>query len=374
MKNIFQFFLFLTLVFLGFGFETHFVDAAGIVPCGNGDGASLDANGFISDECSLCDLQILAVRFVNFVILLATAVSALLFTNAGFLYVMSPANPGNIAKAHHLFINTLVGFVVILAAWLIVNLAMSLLLSPTFGDWKNVLCTSSVNTTTTKPIEAITSPVAAGPGYASGDFVPHPTSYGNVLSPAALTNGFNNLTNNCTVGVQTCTDYIKNQATVAGIDPNYALALAAVESGGCADPETCTSPSGAVGVIQLMPDTARDICGAACAGKTDAEMNALLKDPENNITWGVEYMKQSSSYVDTQMALHPERFDTTKKADYMAAYYNGGPTALQASNDCGSTVTKYECTINPGGYVQTQEYVDKMNAYVNSVDQGISML
>lgn len=363
-KLILATFIFIGLITVSLGSVLH---AAPLVPCGNGTG-----------ECTICDLQVLAMNVLNFFVLISTVVAALLFFNAGFLYVTSPSNTGNISKAHSIFTSTLVGIIIILAAWLIINTIMVGLLNPSgpLGTWNNVLCIAPTGSNAlVGPPPPPLNVVAAGPGYVAGDFETNPAyPTGKVLSSAALSAGLANATSNCNAGAQTCTDYIIAQATALGVDPNYALALAAVESGGCTNPATCQSAVGAVGVIQLMPATARDLCGSTCAGMTDSEMRTLLQDPSTNITLGVKYMAQSSAYVDAQMAADPDRFSHGTKADYMAAYYNGGPTALQPSNDCGGTYTKFECTINPGGYVETQEYVEKMNTYVNSVSRGTEIV
>jgi Transglycosylase SLT domain/Type IV secretion system pilin len=357
---------------------------AQIVPCG--DVGSSNGGAPRGVECDVCDLQILAGNIINYFVIIMTVVAALLFVNAGVLYIFSPANPANIAKAHKIFTSTLVGLVIILGAWLIISTVMSAVYDTSFGDWKTDLCkgdaTVKLPDAPTPIVQTPSSPLigsvtlhSAGPGYTSGEFEVDPAyPTGKVLSDSALAKGLGNATTNCTAGTQTCTDFIIAQATAKGVDPNYALALAAVESGGCADPATCKSPAGAVGVIQLMPSTARDVCGATCKNMTDAQMVTYLQDPKNNITLGVEYMRQSSVYVTTQMAAHPERFDSARQADYMAAYYNGGPKALEASNDCGPTKTKYECNINPGGYIETQNYIDRMNTYVNSVNKGVTVL
>ena len=91
---------------------------AGLVPCGTSDRVS---GGFLEGECSFCDLQVLALNILNFLVLISAVVAALLFLNAGFLYITSSANPGNISRAHKIFGNTLVGMIIIFAAWLIVS-------------------------------------------------------------------------------------------------------------------------------------------------------------------------------------------------------------------------------------------------------------
>jgi len=120
----------------GLGSVTH----AALVPCGTSDSV---VNGELVGECNFCDLQVLALNILNFFILISAVVAALLFLNAGFLYITSSANPGNISKAHKIFGNTLVGMIIIFAAWLIVNQIMIILYngSPlqSMGDWNTIL-------------------------------------------------------------------------------------------------------------------------------------------------------------------------------------------------------------------------------------------
>jgi len=110
----------------------------GLVPCGWGSGGS-----FV--ECEPCHLEILAKRFVDFLVIATALVATLLFINAGILYLFSAGNPGNVAKAHRLFMNALVGFVIVLAAWLVVSLIMSWVytgspLEGLGGDWNEIIC------------------------------------------------------------------------------------------------------------------------------------------------------------------------------------------------------------------------------------------
>ena len=111
-------------------------DTNGLVPCGNGEGVS-----FV--ECSICDLQVLAIKVMKWFITIAVVVATALFVNAGVLYVLSPSNPGNIAKAHHLFFATLIGMIVIFSAWMIVNTIMVVLYNDTFGVWNGIICQGS---------------------------------------------------------------------------------------------------------------------------------------------------------------------------------------------------------------------------------------
>lgn len=109
-----------------------------------------------------------------------------------------------------------------------------------------------------------------------------------------------------------------------GVDPKLATAVAKVESGLTAD---AVSPAGAVGVMQLMPDTAKAL------GVRN------ISDPRENIDGGVHYLKDllTTFQGDTRKAL---------------AAYNAGPQAVK----------------NYGGvppYSETQNYVSKVLSLYN---------
>jgi len=126
-----------------------------IVPCGN-EVYSEDRGTFYRyfNECNICDLQRLMQNILNWFVAISVILAALLFVNAGVLYVMSPGNLGNIQRAHKIFTNTLIGLIIILAAWLFADVLMKTLL-PTqgikdgaggyYGPWNEILCTGSTN-------------------------------------------------------------------------------------------------------------------------------------------------------------------------------------------------------------------------------------
>jgi hypothetical protein len=126
------------------------VDAAfgRLVPCGNT--ITVNQTGgetCYTGECTICDVQILAMNILRFMVAFVILMAALLFVNAGVLYIMSPANPGNIARAHKMFTSTIVGLIIVLAAYLIIDTIMRALYSQgPLGPWSEFLCNGTAVT------------------------------------------------------------------------------------------------------------------------------------------------------------------------------------------------------------------------------------
>ena len=102
-----------------------------IVPCDGG-----------AKACGFCDLVQLSQRIINFLVGFAIFVAVLLFVYAGFLYLSAGANEENVKKAHKLFGSVFVGFILVLAAWLIIDTIMKAFVgdNPDFGPWNNLGC------------------------------------------------------------------------------------------------------------------------------------------------------------------------------------------------------------------------------------------
>jgi hypothetical protein len=97
--------------------------------------------GNFGEDCSFCNLLWMGQKIINFFIYLSVVVATFLFTYAGVLYMTSAPNPGNIEKAHKIFWNVLIGLIVVLGAWLIVDTVMKVFYSESdFGPWNAILC------------------------------------------------------------------------------------------------------------------------------------------------------------------------------------------------------------------------------------------
>jgi soluble lytic murein transglycosylase len=105
-------------------------------------------------------------------------------------------------------------------------------------------------------------------------------------------------------------DLIDRYAPKAGFSPLFVLALVRVESGFSA---SARSHRGAVGLMQIMPDTATDMAGRL--GLDASEI--ALDDPEINIRIGIKYLD-----------VLRQEFGTDSVA--LLAAYNAGPTNVRA--------------------------------------------
>jgi ABC-type nickel/cobalt efflux system permease component RcnA len=120
-------------------FWTAKADAAGgIVPCGTGQ-----------TMCTLCDLIKGINNIVQYLLRIAIGLALTIFTVAGVMYIVSVGDSGTIETAKGAMKNAAIGFVVILAAWLMVNTLLLVIgANSNLGvagvtSWGNFDCTAS---------------------------------------------------------------------------------------------------------------------------------------------------------------------------------------------------------------------------------------
>jgi len=91
--------------------------AGGIVPeCGE------VVNGVIAKQCDFNYLLELVNNVINFMLVtLATPLFALILIYVAWLYLSDMGSSENITKAKHILKNALIGYIIALAAWLIVK-------------------------------------------------------------------------------------------------------------------------------------------------------------------------------------------------------------------------------------------------------------
>ena len=119
------------------------------------------------------DLVHLVQHAIQLAILLSALVATIMFVYAGFLYVTAAANAENLEKAKRVFSTVLIGFVLVLTAWLIVDLILTTLTphKDGFGFWVSIECESF-----SELGDAVGSTVNTGQGGAATRSCSAPTS------------------------------------------------------------------------------------------------------------------------------------------------------------------------------------------------------
>jgi hypothetical protein len=341
-------FILLTLVLILTPFIADAQFTGQLVPC-----TGVDPVTGVS-TCNACQLVSLAQNIINFFVYLAVVFATLLFAYAGIQYATSAANPEQIAKAHRIFWNVLIGMVFVLAAWLIVDVVMKTFYKSELGPWNNILCGGQESAT-----DALFSDQIFGPGQVptetTGGITTTPGSSGEYVIPQGT---LSSATINQSLG--RIEDYdaelFAQTQQYSNVTENEIRALAVVESKG--DPLARNGES--VGLLQVDIDTAREL-NPALQGLSDNAVTQWLHDPANNYQVGVKYYAQLK-----------EQFSDP---DLASAAFNGGPGANLPSADCDG-LRRWQCPYdsrlsngmscwNTGqtgcelntGYVETRKYV-----------------
>ncbi|MES2930897.1 MAG: pilin [Patescibacteria group bacterium] len=98
------------------------LDAAGLIPdCNRGTTVNSAKTG-LGTACGFNELMGLANKVISFLLFtIATPLVALIVCYAGFLLLTSGGSSEKLTKAKHIFKNVLIGYIVALAAWLIIH-------------------------------------------------------------------------------------------------------------------------------------------------------------------------------------------------------------------------------------------------------------
>jgi hypothetical protein len=93
--------------------------------------------------CRACDLVSLAQNVIRWLIVVMVGVIALVFAIGGFKMVMSAGNPGAVSSARGMMANSVIGFLILLSGWLIVNTILVTLVDSgkMTRPWHTIECT-----------------------------------------------------------------------------------------------------------------------------------------------------------------------------------------------------------------------------------------
>lgn len=108
-----------------------------LVPC---DGTSVTGGV----ECNLCTFAELIQNIINLTVYLAVVGCALLVAYAGWLMLSAGGNTSQYANGKKIFGNAVVGLIIILGGWLVVDTILkSVLDEGKFGPW-NRICENNI--------------------------------------------------------------------------------------------------------------------------------------------------------------------------------------------------------------------------------------
>lgn len=98
----------------------------------------------VPEACRACPCGfggVLAIiqNVMNFLIAIGIIIATLIIVWGGILYVLSPANPENRSTANKMLLNAVIGLLITLSAWLIVDFVMKTLYGGQFGPWNSIL-------------------------------------------------------------------------------------------------------------------------------------------------------------------------------------------------------------------------------------------
>ena len=92
--------------------------------------ALVTCDGSAQNPCNFDSLIGMINGIINWIISIAGVIFTISCIYGGFLYLTSGENPSNKAKAKSILYNTLIGFIIILVAWLIVYTILINLIDP----------------------------------------------------------------------------------------------------------------------------------------------------------------------------------------------------------------------------------------------------
>lgn len=101
---------------------------------------NLGCSGF---DCQLCNLVTLFNRLISFFIYLGTVAAVFLMAYVGFKYITAGGDSGATSQAKEIFWNVVIGFVIMLCAYLFIDTVLKSILEPEavrFGPWNPVRC------------------------------------------------------------------------------------------------------------------------------------------------------------------------------------------------------------------------------------------
>ncbi|MBY0473218.1 lytic transglycosylase domain-containing protein [Patescibacteria group bacterium] len=367
MKRFLQFLPFVVL----FGLPAlALAQASELVPCGVPRFTSyFDPNYYVqATSCNFCYFAKLIQNIVNFLVMVTIPISVGMFAWAGILFFTNAGNPKRIARARSIFRSVLIGFIITITGWLVVQVILQSVTNQDYskmGSYFSIDChiyNGPNDGKSVRPrnldISQVLTPVSAPPsGYQyptnpnnpSGPITPagpavtpidvQTVGPNGMAAPIALSTTQSDLNLIITYDEVQAKYGDQIQAACNGSSvPNctqVVTATIAAESGG--NPNAISS-TGAKGLMQAMPGSP----GSDCAST----------DTQCQINGGAGYLNT----IYKQFPDIPNSLAGYNSGISTSPYPNGTKPGLAPSSDCVGLYA-WQCVTNPGGLQETRGYV-----------------
>jgi hypothetical protein len=139
-----------------------------LVPC----------DGALGNVCDACDLVELGQNILNWLIGITVFLVGIALAVGGLMLVMSAGDQGKRTRAKEIFTNAIVGLIILLASWLIVDTLLKVFLPDDgvlkgFGPWNQIQCSAPL-----PPVSAVTPTAPGGVTPTTPTPTPTPTTGG----------------------------------------------------------------------------------------------------------------------------------------------------------------------------------------------------
>ena len=212
--------------------------ASGLVPCGYGafnaqkigNNAQTGNDQTSSTGCQACNLAQLIESITLFLIGLSIPIAAALFAYAGVLYFTSAGQGERISQAKGIFKNVIIGFLIAITAWLVINTALNVIFSQggySSGNWYTLKCTNPSTRPVTGTIGSVLNTVLStnnnlpngGSGGSGGGTAPGSAAYTTAQQETATTDALVALDDACSGGDKASCDAYNAAQNAGAITP-----------------------------------------------------------------------------------------------------------------------------------------------------------
>lgn len=331
-------------------------DDTGLVPC----------SGTGGDPCQACSLVQLVQNVFEWLAGVSFVIVVLIIIISGVILSASGGDAGAQAAAKRRVQTAIIGYVIFLACWFVIDIGLKSMLNASYGTWEDnklgpwyqVVCVD-------QPEVFVARPTASGKNEKS---YTDPTSPD--YDPAATAADYTAINNSiATNGVsKTAKEIAATNGLTSEYEQKIFQALIMQESSNCQNKVGPTTNYGkAYGCGQLLVGTAKEVALAngiaAFNGMNTAQIaNELQNNDALNMQLSALYLKK--------------QIDKYGSVDSALASYNGGDNAMKDSKDCSGSA-RWQCEVDcdsagqckPNtGYKETRNYV----ANIKAVAAGIN--